>query len=107
MEPGPLSVIQIDGLTIEKLDFSKRISCNTETSGLTEGVPFEGSFGKLLAFSRFMGMSVEGFESEILALAEIGVQEEGQKLSSWKKESFKLEVQICEGITQGSVFYQL
>lgn len=49
MEPGPLSVIQIDGPPIEKVEFSERITCSVEIDGLVEEVPSEGSFGKLLA----------------------------------------------------------
>ena len=68
MEPGPLSVIKINGTPIEKVDFSERVNHGAGIGGLIEGDLSKGSFGKFLAFNRLVGMSVEGFEREILAL---------------------------------------
>ena len=48
-------------MTLEEVDFSARSNRRARFSGLSERDPPKESFGKLLAFGRFVEMSVEAF----------------------------------------------
>lgn len=70
-----------------KASFSMRIGCGAKIGGLVEVASFEDSFGKPLAFSRFVRMPIEGFESEILTLLwRLESRKKGKNSSLGKKK---------------------
>ncbi|RVX23331.1 hypothetical protein CK203_000427 [Vitis vinifera] len=77
---------------LEKEDLNERINYDIETGDLIEGVPTKGSFGKLLVFSRFVGMPIEGFDSEILALLQrLESRKKGRSPHLGKKKETKVQ----------------
>ena len=84
-----------------KASFSMRIGCGAKIGGLVEVASFEDLFGKPLAFSRFVRMPIEGFESEILTLLwRLESRKKGKNSSLGKKKVLasgsRFERELCK-----------
>ena len=67
LEPRPLRIVQLDGLEVQRpthqVNFGGKFMV-----GMVKDALSNDAFGKLLSFSRFMGLPLEGFKNEILTL---------------------------------------
>lgn len=68
VEPGPLRIVQLDGSEVQWSSHLGRLEDNESKEGATEGTFSDETFGRLLSFSRFVGLPMDGFENEILTM---------------------------------------
>lgn len=59
LEPGPWRIVQLDGSEVQRpthlVNFGGKV-----TEGMVEDAFSDDAFGKLLSFSRFVGLPLEG-----------------------------------------------
>ena len=68
LEPGPLCIAQLDGSEVQWPSHLVCFRGNESKEGAIEEAFSDETFGRLLLFSRFVGLPVDGFENEILTM---------------------------------------
>ena len=68
LEPGPLRIVQLDGSEVQWPSHPGCFEDKESKEGAIKGAFFDETFGRLLSFSRFVGLPVDGFENEILTM---------------------------------------
>ena len=68
LESGPLCIVQLDGSEVQWPSHPGCFEDKESKEGAIKGAFFNETFGRLLSFSRFVGLPVDGFENEILTM---------------------------------------
>ena len=68
LESGPLRIVQLDGSEVQWPSHPRCFEDKESKEGAIKGAFFDETFGRLLSFSRFVGLPMDGFENEILTI---------------------------------------